>query len=72
MKATAKRVEFLLQRIEAVTNGKQDFADAICDLFPLCSRFQIHARVYKKEMRASLPQYLVDNERFTAKEKICG
>jgi len=53
-----KKIKHTIEIIERACNNDQKLADFLCDIFPNHSRFQIHARVFKPEMRDSLPQYL--------------
>ena len=55
-------VEYVVNRLDKSTNGKQEFADALCDFYPEVSRFQIHARVFKDSMRDTLAQYIQECE----------
>ena len=57
-----KKIEHTIQIIERACNDNQKLADFLCDIFPDHSRFQIHARVFKPEMRGSLPYYLSRKE----------
>ena len=53
-------VEYVVNRLDKSTNGKQEFADALCAFYPEASRFQIHARVFKDDMRDTLARYIGD------------
>jgi len=53
-----QHVGYLVGKIESETNGKQELADALCLFYPNCSRFQIHARIFKAEMRDTLVPYI--------------
>jgi len=54
-------VNYVLDRLEKMAEGcQQTFADNVCDFFPECSRFQIHARVFKKDMRNTLGSYIAE------------
>jgi len=57
MTSERKKIKHLIEIVER-SYGEQKLADFLCDIFPNHSRFQIHARVFKQEMRDSLPEYL--------------
>lgn len=54
----SKEIQYVVSRLEKATTSKQEFADALCTFYPGCSRFQIHARIYKDEMRDTLAWYI--------------
>ena len=52
------KVTYIIKCLEDKSTSRGNFADSICDFWPSLSRFQIHARVYKDEMRDSLAPYI--------------